>query len=237
MHHPTTPEFNYGGLPAEVRTEVQATTQRLRELERIMGEAIIEMGRGLIAVKERLGHGHFGTWLHAEFRWSADTANRFMNVAKRFGENPHIAESATHTALYLLASNKVPEEIRVEFVERAEQGERITTSVVNARVAEHWREQEQSYYADLEPRDPDFVLAVPPSQTSDVNDAVPPVEERGRRREYPASTPAVVTFNKYQGDAERTARSLVRAIREEYGDMFLMWMDKEIQEVQRKMMF
>lgn len=44
-------------------------------------QAIVEVGRDLIAVKAALGHGRFLAWIGAEFQMSEDTARQFTRVA------------------------------------------------------------------------------------------------------------------------------------------------------------
>ncbi len=90
---------------------------------------IIDIGQKLIEVKARLGHGHFGGWLEAEFAWSNDTAKRFMSVARQFEtRNLHDLNIAP-SALYLLAAPSTPEPARIEALERAEAGETITHAI------------------------------------------------------------------------------------------------------------
>ena len=119
------PGFDYAQLDAETRIVVQQRTTEIRDLTRRTAQDIIDIGRKLIEVKQRLGHGQFGAWLEAEFAWTDRTAQRFMQVAERFGENRHIVEFAP-SALYLLAAPSVPDEAREEVLRRAEQGEAIT---------------------------------------------------------------------------------------------------------------
>lgn len=105
---------------------VQAATERLHTLERRTGAAIIDIGRTPIDVKERLGYGHVGAWLAAEFGWSQRTAYNFIQVAEQFGvANFASAGQFQPSALYALVSGNVPEPIREEFVARAETGERV----------------------------------------------------------------------------------------------------------------
>lgn len=127
--------FAYSDLTPDTRTIVEAATDRLHTLERKTGEQIIEMGRELIRVKAALDHGQFGSWIDAEFGWSRDTAQRFMNVAQVFGgrEMPHGAVFQAK-ALYALASSNTPQIIRDEFIAKAEAGERVTHKDVKERV-------------------------------------------------------------------------------------------------------
>lgn len=127
--------FDYLSLDTETRGRVQAATERLHMLERRTGEAIIEIGRQLIAVKADIGHGNFGAWLESEFGWTPQTAGNFMRVTEAFGENEKIFQNASPSALYALASGTMPEPIRDEFIARAEAGERITHKDVKQRLA------------------------------------------------------------------------------------------------------
>jgi hypothetical protein len=45
----------------------------------------IRIGRELLAMKVRLGRGHFGPWLAAEFGWSDRQARRYMSAAQGKG--------------------------------------------------------------------------------------------------------------------------------------------------------
>lgn len=101
---------------------VQQRTGEIKALMKRTASDIIEIGKKLIDVKVRLGHGHFGGWLESEFDWSWDTANNFMRVADKF-RNFQNLESFAPSALYLLAKN---DEARAEAIERAEAGETIT---------------------------------------------------------------------------------------------------------------
>jgi AMMECR1 domain-containing protein len=75
----TLPEFDYSVLSADVAKDASAVAERIRERHRA---SIVETGRDLIAMKEKLGHGNFLPWTAAEFGWSRQTAHRFMNVAR-----------------------------------------------------------------------------------------------------------------------------------------------------------
>lgn len=126
--------FNLSRLDSDDRSVIEAATKRLHELERRTGESIIEIGRTLIDVKDRIGHGHFGAWLDEEFGWSDRTARRFMSVAETFDQIGHGVRFEAK-ALYALASGNVPAEVREEFVAKAEAGERVTHRDVRQRLA------------------------------------------------------------------------------------------------------
>lgn len=134
--------FDYGTLDAETRIVVQQHTREIRDRVKIVGDAMIAIGERLLEVKERLGHGHFGAWLSAEFEWSQDTAGNFMNVARLAQQNPKISEYASadlfgRSALALLAAPSTPAAAREELLERAAQGEPISHQAAKEVVQHH----------------------------------------------------------------------------------------------------
>lgn len=126
--------FDYKHLDRDIRSRIIDATTRLHVLERKTGEQVLEIGRILIEVKAALGHGQFGAWLESEFGWTYESARRFMRVAEVFGENTQIVGFAL-SALYALASGTVSDEVRQEFIAKAEAGERVTHRDVKARIA------------------------------------------------------------------------------------------------------
>ncbi len=130
--------FDYAPLEAQVAERVRSSAEKLRSTVQKTIEDIIVVGQELLAVKESVGHGHFGAWVRAEFGWTERTAQNFMSVAERFGANPKLISDLTiqPTAAYLLAAPSAPDEARQQAIERAEAGEEITTSVAKEILAE-----------------------------------------------------------------------------------------------------
>ena len=91
-------------------------------------ESIFEIGQRLITVKQRLGHGRFGSWLETEFDWDERTARRFMSVAENLkNKSDTVSEiNFAPSALYILAAPSTPEAARDEAFARAKAGESIT---------------------------------------------------------------------------------------------------------------
>src|SRR5580700_3443116 len=77
--------FDYASLDAALANEARAAAERIHDLGSQQTTAILGIGRELIAIKEKLGHGNFGRWIAAEFGMSADTAGRYMQIARTFG--------------------------------------------------------------------------------------------------------------------------------------------------------
>jgi hypothetical protein len=130
--------FDYAPLEAQVAERVRSSAEKIRSTVQKTIEDIIVVGQELLAVKESVGHGHFGAWVRAEFGWTERTAQNFMSVAERFGANPKLISDLTiqPTAAYLLAAPSAPDEARQQAIERAEAGEEITTSVAKEILAE-----------------------------------------------------------------------------------------------------
>lgn len=131
--------FDYNQLDDTTRDFVQQCTGEIKVLMRRTAQDIIDIGRKLIEVKARLGHGYYVAWLNAEFGWSRSTAHRFVSVAKTMGDSIQMLHGETFDAkaLYILASGKVPQSAREEAIDRAQQGERITTKVAKQIKASH----------------------------------------------------------------------------------------------------
>lgn len=126
--------FDYGQLDDDARTIVEGCRDEIRRREKRAAEDIIEIGRNLIAVKAAIPHGRFGSWLDAEFGWSAETAQKMMQVARTFGDQIRNGYGFDTRALYALASGTVPKAVREEFIERAEAGESIRYRDVRERI-------------------------------------------------------------------------------------------------------
>lgn len=73
----------------EQSTELQVfdlaeKTAKVKILTAQTAENIIEIGKTLLEVKEKLPHGEFLSWLENEVNYSKSTAYNFMKVAKEF---------------------------------------------------------------------------------------------------------------------------------------------------------
>ncbi|WPE22456.1 DUF3102 domain-containing protein [Shinella zoogloeoides] len=122
--------FNYDIVPEPVAIQAREAAQRIKLRLRRSAEDIIEIGRDLLAVKERIGHGNFTPWLQAEFGMSEHTARRFMGVARQFGDKTSIVRDLDPTALYELAAPKTPIEVREEIEKMIEAGEVVTKATI-----------------------------------------------------------------------------------------------------------
>ena len=136
------PEFDrnqsyYKNLDDEARIAVHECTAKIKKLVRRSAQDTIDIGKNLLKVKKSLDHGDFENWLKAEFCWGLWMARKFMNVAERFSSVNFTDLSIVPSVLYILAAPSTPEKARIEALERASQGERITCSDAKKLVEQH----------------------------------------------------------------------------------------------------
>jgi hypothetical protein len=129
------------GLPRGVVQEVQAATDGIHALTRTTAESIYRIGEYLVRVKKVLrNHGEkFMVWLKEEFTWTDRTARRMMEVATNLRkpiENGQIVHYAP-SALYALAAESTPEEVRQEAEKLAASGKKVTNAGVQEMREKH----------------------------------------------------------------------------------------------------
>ncbi|MEM9274639.1 MAG: DUF3102 domain-containing protein [Cyanobacteria bacterium P01_F01_bin.143] len=120
-------KFNYESLDSHKRTEIEEATLAIREKLRKAAQDIWEIGHMLSNVQAQLQRGQFDDWVKTEFDWSRRTAYKFISVYKRFDSRVNLEEvNIATSALYLLAAESTPQEIREEFIQQAQEGKKVT---------------------------------------------------------------------------------------------------------------
>src|SRR3954470_3532232 len=127
--------FDYSTVPVDVAKEARAVAARINERNRAAQAAILETGRDLLAIKERLEHGRFLAWIDAEFGMTPRTAQRYMSAAAVLGDKSDIVSFLPPTTIYQLAAPSMPPPVREEIVERIE-NERLAPATVEKIVRE-----------------------------------------------------------------------------------------------------
>jgi Protein of unknown function (DUF3102) len=118
--------------PAE--QESQALVEHVEAIravgKRVLSD-VVEIGRRLTECRRIVGHGKWLAWLEHEFRWSQQTAARFMQVFEFAGKVSKLENlELPVSSLYLLTAPSTPLEVRDQIAERANAGELITREVV-----------------------------------------------------------------------------------------------------------
>jgi hypothetical protein len=135
MSEPTI--FNYDNIEPRKRERLEQCATTIRNNHKTATDLMVDVGRQLNIVKDLLGHGSFLPWLALEFpNISAKSANRYMDVAREFGDKSDILSVLDRTGLYLLAAKSTPPCVRTAIVARLKEGDVITTDEVRAAVRE-----------------------------------------------------------------------------------------------------
>lgn len=159
-------EFDYETLTSEQRTLVKQCTGEIRERLQRSAQDIWEIGQRLFDVRAQLKHGQLESWLKAEFGWSRRTAYNFIKVYEAFGERAKLAQVDIATsALYLLAAESTPQEVREEYLLKAEKGEKITHKELRSDI-EQKKQKSTPAPAKLTDNTPTIQNSSPPNVTS-----------------------------------------------------------------------
>ncbi len=128
--------FDYSVLPADVASFAREVASRVRSRHQATVAGLIETGKDLILMKERLGHGNFLRWIEDEFQMSDQSARNYMNAADAFGSKSKTVLDLPPTVVYALAAPSTPEPVRQSVFAKYEAGERIEASAVKIMVRE-----------------------------------------------------------------------------------------------------
>jgi hypothetical protein len=167
------PGFDYETLSPDVADAARAARDRIKAKFR---SALYEIGRDLIDMKAKLGHGHFGRWVAAELDFSLRTAEIYMKASK-FLEGK--SESGAilpfpSKAIYALAA---PPEIAQQVLAEADAGNLISADEIRQR-------------ASAARRKPEVVKSAEPPESARDNEkheraaeAMPPQKDREEEHE------------------------------------------------------
>jgi hypothetical protein len=126
--------YDYAALSSDTADLARRTAEKIRRHQQRISREVIEVGAGLIGVKNALGHGRFGKWLTIETGWSIRTAQRYMRAAEVFGPKCDTVSFLPPATVYLLSARSTPETIVGEVIDRLENGERIDADNIKATV-------------------------------------------------------------------------------------------------------
>jgi hypothetical protein len=106
----------------------------IRVLARNVIANVVEIGRRLTEVNDRIEHGQWLMFLDREFGWSDQTARNFMHVFDLSNSKRVLDLDLPLRSLYLLAAPSTPSEVRDNIIEDARRGEKPTHAEVVKRV-------------------------------------------------------------------------------------------------------
>jgi hypothetical protein len=121
-------------MPFALAEELETAAERVRKRLKNMSTEIIEIGRELREVKQRLEHGGFLKWVDKACQLSPRTAQLMMNAAEWVEGRHEIVTHLEPTAIYLLAAPSTPETVRNAVLSQIEQGQKLPSSAVKEMI-------------------------------------------------------------------------------------------------------
>ena len=82
---------------------IETITEEIIFYKTVGGQAVIEIGRRLMEAKAQLRHGEWLPWLREKVEFSETSAQRFMQLAREYGNTSLVGDLGTSKALVLLA--------------------------------------------------------------------------------------------------------------------------------------
>lgn len=103
--------YNYETITDEgVREQTRFAAADIIIRRRTAAIDLIEIGKRLMEIRDALGQAQYRDWLDTEFGYSDVTANDFINIAKRFGDDPNALVNVSPTMAKLLAQPTLTQE-------------------------------------------------------------------------------------------------------------------------------
>ncbi len=113
-------------------TLVHRCAGRIKSLVGRTAQDTVDVGQSLIEAKQHLSQGCFEAWVKAEFGWSLAMANKFSQVAIRFGSANLADLTISTSALSLLAEAATQEDL-----DHASHGDVITSGAAQEIVNQY----------------------------------------------------------------------------------------------------
>ncbi|WP_336489579.1 DUF3102 domain-containing protein [Methylobacterium nigriterrae] len=198
--------FDYGQLEPEVAQEARSVAARYRS--RVQAY-VIDTGRDLLAMKERLDHGQFLSWVKAEMGLTPRTAQNFMQAAAQLGHKCEIVSHLPPTTLYRLAASSTPAHVREDIVRRLEAHESLPPKTIEAMVEDA---KEKAKRRAAEEKEAARWAALSPEQQA--------AEAKHRKSRARRKAEREVQLNRERAEREKRARA--EAAEREVAALFLV---------------
>jgi hypothetical protein len=116
-------QFDYCGISPSLVSHLQAQAKLIKNLIAKTTEGLIEVGRNLVAVKQRLNHGQFIDWVEIEVGIDKRTAQSYMAIARFAEAKGTTVALLPPTTAHRLAAISAPVEVVDHVLDRAINGE------------------------------------------------------------------------------------------------------------------
>jgi hypothetical protein len=133
--HLTDGGFDYGAYDAEVMDELREAAIHIRARGHEHASALIEIGTTLSRVKDKVGHGRWGSWLLIEFSMSVSTAERYMRVAKWAADKIVTVTNLQPSTLYVLSAKSTPAALGQEVLDQVKANKPISEKDLRHQLA------------------------------------------------------------------------------------------------------
>jgi hypothetical protein len=131
---PAPPQSETALVSSDIDSVVAEHAKAIRVLARNVIANVVEIGRRLTEIHDRIEHGQWLMFLDREFGWSDQTARNFMHVFDLSNSKRVLDLDLPLRSLYLLAAPSTPSEVRDNVIEDAQHGEKPTHAEVIKRV-------------------------------------------------------------------------------------------------------
>ena len=120
--------LNNGDINKLILDEFREEAEIIKMKMKRSVQDILDAGKRLIAVKQKLPHGYFRDWIETELGCHYTTGVNLMRVATVFGDD---AEKITQmgvgpSILYFLATPSTPKQAREKVIQLIEEGEKVS---------------------------------------------------------------------------------------------------------------
>ena len=128
--------FNYELVKSRDRKATESHAAEIRGLLAQSTANIIDIGRHVKAVRDKLGSTLFLSWVRAEFQWSQAQAYNYMRAAGKFGDVKNISQFQP-SAVIELCRKDVDRRAIAAAVQQAANGELVTRRGALALIAQY----------------------------------------------------------------------------------------------------
>ena len=130
------PPFDYGQIADEdARAIAKHAAERIHANLHATEKHFIDTGNELRKAKAAMKHGAWENWLTAEFRWTKRTAQNYMAVAEKFGDDYPLVSYLPSPIIYRLSSDKL-DALRDTIVTRASNDAPLDRNEVEKLISE-----------------------------------------------------------------------------------------------------
>ncbi len=141
----------YAALSREDEAAAREDAAIIKTNLRSAAESVITVGQALVRQKVNLGHGRFLGWIDAEFGMTERSSQRFMKIAEVYSGNTTPVSHLGVKALYELAADSTPQEVRDRVEELFVDGKVVTPAKIRELKAEAKAAREEAERLRLKP--------------------------------------------------------------------------------------